>query len=312
MSRFRVVIAEDYESAVDRFANLADVVRLPSCDTTTLTNALADADALLVRTYAKVTDQILSAAPKLKVIGRGGVGLDNIDLDSAKKRGIVVVHTPAAATQSAAEHTVGLMLALERRLIENDRATRDGRFFDFRKQVRYRELAGLTLGVVGMGRIGSAVARIAHDGLGMKIIYNDIEPVGPFPSATTIEDKRTLYASADIISLHVPLTDRTKGMINAEALAQFGPQTTLINTSRGAVVDLTALADAIQSNQIAGAALDVFDPEPPPADHPILACPNVVVSAHTAARSAAALARMDDVVDDVIRVLTGQTPQFPG
>lgn len=312
MSRFRVVIAEDYESAVDRFADIADVIRLSSCDAATLTDALGGADALLVRTYAKVTDQILSAAPKLKVIGRGGVGLDNIDLDSARRRGIVVVHTPAAATQSAAEHTVGLMLALERRLIENDRATRDGRFAEFRKQVRYRELAGLTLGVVGMGRIGSAVARIARDGLGMRILYNDIKPVGPFPFATAIDDKRVLYASADVVTLHVPLTNQTKGLIDADALSCFRPETALINTSRGPVIDLTALANAIQSNQVAGAALDVFDPEPPPADHPILACPNVVVSAHTAARSAAALARMDDVVDDVIRVLTGQTPQFPG
>lgn len=310
MSRFRVVIAEDYGPAVDRLAAIADVVRLSSCDAATLIDALADADALLVRTYAKITDRILAAAPNLKVIGRGGVGLDNIDLDSARRRGIVVVHTPAAATRSAAEHTIALMLALERRLIDNDRAVRDGRFAEFRRQVRYRELPGLTLGVVGMGRIGATVAKIAHDGLGMKIVYNDIKTVGPFPFATAIDDKRVLYESADVVTLHVPLTSQTRGLIDAAALSCFRPENTLINTSRGAVVELVALAEALQSGRIAGAALDVFDPEPPPADHLILSSPNVLLTAHTAARSTAALARMDDVIDDVIRVLTGQAPRY--
>lgn len=311
MAQFRVVIAENYGRAVDRLREIADVMCLDSCDESAILKAVADADALLVRSYAIVNARVLDSAPHLKVIGRGGAGLDNIDVATAKRRGIVVVHTPAAATQSVAEHTLGMMLALERQWVESDRAVREGRFAEFRSRVRFRQLSDLTLGIVGMGRIGSAVAKTAHDGFKMNVVYNDILAVGPFSYATSIKQKSDLYEIADIVSLHVPLTDETRGLIDADALKHFRPTTTLINTSRGAVVDLVALAKALSEHRIAGAALDVFEQEPPPPSHPILNCPNVLLSPHAAARTANALARMDGVVDDVIRVLQGEKPHFP-
>ena len=307
----RVVIAEDYGNIADRFGQVADVTRLTTWDEAALIAAVKDADALLVRSNARVTARVLDAGPRLKVVGRGGAGLDNIDVEAAKQRGITVVHTPAAATRSVAEHAIALLLALQRHLIAGDGAVRAGRFAAMRRTLRFRELGGLTLGVVGMGRIGSTVARMAHAGFGMRVIYNDIRPVGPFSYADAVTDKRALFCRSDVVTLHVPLTSSTRGMIDKERLDQFRPDALLINTSRGAVVELDALAVSLNERRLGGAGLDVFDPEPPPADHPILACPFVVMSPHSAARSGEAMARMDDVVDDVIRVLRGAAPLGP-
>lgn len=307
-----VVVAEAYsESAMRRLHDAAHVVEVAGKDAAALRDAIENADALLVRTYVSVTDDLLSAAPRLRVVGRAGVGVDNIDVAAARRRGVVVVHTPAAATRSVAEHTVALMLALERKIQVGSQAVRNGDFRAAREKIRYRELGDLTLGIVGMGRIGSCVAGICAAGLGMRILYNDIADVGPFEFPARQCEKDELFATADVVTLHVPLTPLTRGLINAASLTGFKPTTTLINTARGAVVDLSALAAALNNGQLAGAALDVFDPEPPPLDHPILAAPNVVVTPHVASRSHAGLERMNDVVDDVIRVLNCESPQYP-
>lgn len=173
-----------------------------------------------------------------------------------------------------------------------------------------RELRGLTLGVVGMGRIGSAVARICGQGLGMRILYNDIRNIGPLPFPTTAAAKEALYRESDIVTMHVPLTDATRGMINAETLRLFRSSATLINTARGPVVSANALAEALGSGRLAGAALDVHDPEPPGEDHPLLRAPNVLLSPHIGARTRSGLSRMNDVVDDVIAVLEGRRPAY--
>jgi len=311
LTRPRIVIAEAYAAdAVGRLRAAGDVVEVIGATDSELRAALADAAALLVRTYVRVDAGLLDVAPQLRVIGRGGVGLDNIDVSAARARGVTVVYTPAASTRSVAEHTLALLLAVERRILAGDAAVRGGTFRQTRDATVFRELGDLTLGIVGMGRIGSAAARIAALGFGMRVVYTDVVPVGPFDFPATPVALARLLAESDVISLHVPLTRQTRGMIDAEALARCRSTAILLNTSRGAVVDSAALAEALTQGRLAGAGIDVFDAEPVPAGHPLRSAPNAVLSPHVAGRSAAALAHMNDVVDDVIRVLSGSPPRF--
>lgn len=311
MHRPRIVLAEAYSpDAVARLRAVGEVVDATDADALRLRALLADADALLVRTQTRVSDEMLAAAPRLRVIGRGGVGLDNVDVAAAHARGITVVYTPAASTRSVAEHTWALILAVERGIVRTDAAIRAGRYPEARASAVYRELGGLTLGVVGMGRIGSAVARMGALGFGLRVVYHDIAPVGPFDFPATALAQEALYAASDIVSLHVPLTPQTRGLIGAEALARFRPSTVLINTARGAIVDAAAVARALHGGALAGAGIDVFDEEPLPSDHPLLAAPNAVLTPHVAGRSGPALKRMNDVVDDVLGVLAGRPPKF--
>jgi phosphoglycerate dehydrogenase-like enzyme len=313
MSRgaWHILFADPFDDAtMTRAESAGRVTRLDSPDAATLRKAVKDCHALVVRTATSVTRDLIEAAPQLRVIGRGGVGLDNIDLEASAERGITVVYTPHAATDSVADLTLGLMLALLRDLPRCDRTVREGAWRNTRDALCVRELHECTVGIVGMGRIGRAVARRCRHGFGCRILYNDIVDVGWLEVAAERASKIDLYAAADIVSLHVPLTDATRNLIDAEALARFKPGVLLINTARGAVVDSGALADALNDGRLAGAGLDVLDVEPPPADHPLLTTPNCVLTPHVGARSACSLARMNDVIDDVIRVLHGETPQY--
>ncbi|MCH7525945.1 MAG: hydroxyacid dehydrogenase [Planctomycetes bacterium] len=308
----KIVVAEHIDdAALERLRDAGEVQLLDAGDESSLIRALADADALVVRSYTNVTASVIRAGKRLRVIGRGGVGLENIDLQAARAQGVTVVYTPAAATEAVAEHTVGLMLALERHLLTGDAMVRDHRFEQARSSLLSRDLRDCTLGVVGMGRIGTAVARICHAGLNMPILYNDIRDIDPLPFSAEAVDKDTLYAGSDVVTLHVPLTEQTRGLINSSALNRFKADATLINTARGAVVDAEALAEALRMGRLGGAAIDVFDPEPPPKDHPLLSSPSVLLSPHIAARTKAGLARMNDVVDDVVAVLEGRAPSYP-
>ena len=308
----KIVVAEKYsDSAMARLRACGEVVELESCDDSAIRAALADADALLVRTYTHVTSELLQSGPNLKVVGRAGVGVDNIDLIAAKDQGVIVVHTPAASTQSVAEHAVGLMIALEHRFIASDAALRDGMFVEHRNVAKWRELSECRLGIIGMGRIGSRVGRICAAGLGMDVVYNDIRAIEIEGFNADSVSLDALLETADLVSLHVPLTSQTRGLINAKRLAQMKPTSLLVNTSRGAVVDNVALASALRKSALAGAALDVFEEEPLPASHPLMSAPRTILTPHVAGRSAAALMRMNDVVDDVIAVLGGNPPRHP-
>ncbi len=307
-----ILVAEAFDaSAVARLERAGGVRCLAACDETTLLREVPQADALLVRTYARVTRAVIEAGARLKVIGRGGVGLDNIDLRAARERGVAVVYTPAAASDTVAEFTIGLILALERQLLRGDTMVRGGRFLEARGALVGRQLRGLTLGIVGLGRIGRRVGRIARLGLGMRVIYNDIVTIGDLDYDAVPVEKRRVWADSDVVSLHVPLTRLTRRLVNADVLKQFKATATLVNTSRGAVVDGAALAEALTAGTLAGAAVDVFEDEPPPPGHPLLSAPNVLLSPHVAARSDVGLARMNDVVDDVIAVLEGRSPSYP-
>ncbi len=264
-------------------------------------------DAVIVRSRTKITAEVLEAGkPRLKVVGRAGVGVDNIDLEAAKARGIKVVNAPQASTNAVAELAIGMMFALARRLTEADASMKRGEWL--KKQLTGTELHGKTLGVVGMGRIGSRVGALAK-ALGMEIIgYDPLIPAeeisrrGAQPVATLPE----LYAQADVITLHVPLTPQTRGMVNAEAFAQMKPGVIIICAARGGVIDEDALHEALESGQVGGAGLDVFATEPPGAS-PLVSHPRVVATPHIGAQTKEAQNRVaTDIATEVLAALDGQ------
>jgi len=242
--------------------------------------AVRDADALVVRSATDVNAKLIDAAQKLRVIGRAGVGVDNVDTDAATRKGIVVMNTPGANAIAVAEHTLGLMLSLARFIPRADQTTRAGKWE--KKSLQGTELRGKTLGIVGLGRVGIEVARRAKP-FGMKVIAYD-----PFVSQQLARDLEIelsgidpLYAVSDYISLHVGLTPQTQGMINAAALAKMKKGVRLVNCARGELIDDAALLQALNSGQVSGAALDVFTQEPPK-ESPLLTAPNVIATPHIA------------------------------
>jgi D-3-phosphoglycerate dehydrogenase / 2-oxoglutarate reductase len=245
-----------------------------------LASALPDADALIVRSAVNINGEVLRHAGKLRVIGRAGVGVDNIDLEAATKAGIAVMNTPGANAVAVAEHTLALMLALARFIPRADATTRAGKWE--KKSLQGTELRGKTLGIVGLGRIGMEVARRAK-AFEMKIIAHD--PFVATGVARELEiqlaDLDQVYAAADYLTLHVGLTPQTAGMINEQSIKKMKKNARLVNCARGELVDEPALAAALASKQVAGAALDVFTEEPPK-NSPLLALENVIMTPHIA------------------------------
>lgn len=297
--------------AEQRLAAAAQVIRAPTSDETTLIRLIGDCDALIVRTHTRVSRELLAAGRRLRVVGVAGVGTDLVDTAAAAALGIRVVNTPGAATEAVADLTLALILLLLRPVPRLAAAYQRGEFWVARDQPHGPELNELTVGIVGMGRIGSRVGRICAAGFGARVLYNDIVPVGPFDFPAESVDKPTLWARSDVVSLHVPLTDLTRHLINADVLARMRPSARLINTARGAVVDTMALTAALQQGRLAGAALDVTDPEPLPPDHPLFACDRCLLTPHVAARTPGGLRRMSGVVDDVLAVLSGTAGRSP-
>ena len=246
-----------------------------------LKKIIKDYDCLLVRSGTKVTKDIIEAADKLKVIGRAGVGLDNVDLGAASKRGIIVMNTPGGNTISTAEHAMSLILALSRNIPQADISTKQGKWE--RKKFMGVELYGKVLGIIGLGRIGSEVAKRAAS-FGMKIIAYD-----PFLSLDkakelSIEsvDIKDIFKKADYITVHTPLTGETKYIINKKAISQMKDDVRIINCARGGIVDEGAVVDGIKSGKIAGAAFDVYEKEPPK-ESPLVGCDKVILTPHLGA-----------------------------
>lgn len=305
------VFAEPYDpDAEGKVRAHGRVTVLSGGDAAELAEALADGDALLIRSKTRVTRKLLEAAPRLRAIGRAGVGLENIDLEAARQRRVAVVYTPGAATDAVADLTLGMMLSLVRRLPWYDAAVRAGRFQEARGTT-LRDMNELTVGIVGFGRIGRAVASRCSLGFGMRVLFNDIAPVdfSEFPAVAV--SKESLYAESDVVSLNVPLTDLTRGLIGAAALQRFKSGAILLNTSRGEVIDAGAVAEALREGRLAGAGIDVFSPEPPPEGDPLLSTPNTILTPHIGARTQRGLHNMNQVVDDVIRVIQGIPPLHP-
>jgi D-3-phosphoglycerate dehydrogenase len=274
---------------------------------------LAEADALVVRTYTKVDADLLNRAARLKVVGRGGVGLENIDVAECRRRGVQVVYTPDANTLAVGDFVFGYCLQLLRPWeFFRDQVYPSAEFKRIRNAVRGRQLDELTIGILGMGRVGRRVGHIAANGFGMRVMYNDLIDVrGSVSFPATAVDKPTLYREADILTIHVDMRPGNQHLVGREQIAMLKPTAVLINTSRGEVLDAGALADALRAKRIYGAAIDVFDPEPPGPDFPLLGLPNVLLTPHLAARTTTAMEHMSWVVRDVIEVLEGRKPQFP-
>ena len=289
----------------------ADVVEV-KYDDPTLPQHLARADGLAVRTYTKVNDALLAHAPRLRVVGRGGVGLENIDVAACRRRGVEVVFTPDANTLADADFVFGAMIRLLRPFAVVGAAMYPPEEFKrIRNTQRGRQLNELTLGILGMGRVGRRVGHIAANGFGMRVIYNDVVDVGPLPFAATPVDKSMLYRDSDVLSLHVDMRPGNEHLVGREQLAMLEPDAILINTSRGEVLDTDALAEAIRSKKLAGAMIDVYDPEPPAADFPLVGLPNVILTPHMAARTHTAIENMSWVVRDIVEVLEGRKPRYP-
>ena len=274
--------------------------------------ALAAADALLVRLF-KVDEGVLQRAPRLKVIAKHGVGLDNINLGQAAARDIPVLYTPEANANAVAEHAMALILALARQLGAAEAALRGG-CFAARIEFTGVEVSGRVLGIVGLGRIGRRVAHKAGVGLGMQVLGHDpyvaaADYDGPALLVDSLDD---LLGQVDFLTLHVPLTPETHHMLDAAQIEKLRPECRVINTSRGAVLDEVALAAALARGRIAGAAVDVFAQEPPLATHPLCAAPNALLTPHIAGMTDRASEQMAlDAAQGIVDVLQGRTPKYP-
>ena len=267
---------------------------------------IGDYDALAVRSETKVTAEIIAAANKLKIIGRAGVGVDNIDVEAATNRGILVVNSPEGNTLAAAELTVAMLLALARNIAPADQTLRGGKWD--RKKYMGSEVYGKTLGVVGLGKIGrEVVSRL--QAFGMSILGYDpyLKPEQAESLGIKLVDLDTLYKESDYITVHVPKTKETTGMINADKIALMKPTVRLINVARGGIMDEAAVAEAAKSGRIAGAAIDVFTTEPAPADNPLLGIPNVLTTPHLGASTEEAQVNVAiDIAEQIVDVLNGK------
>jgi D-3-phosphoglycerate dehydrogenase len=307
-AKWRVLVSDKLAEeglAVVRQAPDVEVVVKTGLTPEQLCAEIRGAHALLVRSATKVTAEVIESADSLMVIGRAGVGVDNIDVEAATRRGVVVCNSPEGNTAAAAEHTWALMLSVARSTPAADASVKAGEWK--RSAFMGIELLNKTLGVIGLGKIGSEVA-LRASAFGMKVIACD-----PFVSAERAErmgvrmvELDELLASSDFITIHVPLTRDTRGVIDAESLRKTRPGVCIINCSRGGVVDEVALAEAIRAGHVAGAGLDVFEKEPP-VGSPLLGLPNVVLTPHLGASTAEAQIKVAvDVSQQVLDVLHGR------
>ena len=322
MAGHKILLTEPVsKEGINLLKQHSEVVIAPDPSEDTLITFIKDADALLIRS-TRATGRLMEAAPKLKVIGRHGIGLDNIDLKTATRLGITVVHTPGANTNAVAEHVRWAMMHCARNFNRAERAFREGKFSSggslpgLVQKMGYAtvELSGKTLGLAGMGRVARRVAQLvkpfnmrvkAYDPL----VADDIFGTAGIERCSNLDE---VFQRADYVSLHVPYTAATHHLVGARELSLMKPSGYIINTSRGGIVDDNALLEALESGVIAGAALDVFEDEPPSADLPFFALENVLLTPHMAAMTDLALVNMAfDVARGIIDVLEERRPQFP-
>lgn len=271
---------------------VADVYVADNQDPNNYLDEMKDADALIVR-IAKCDGHAIENSPNLKVIGRTGVGYDSVDVKTATAHGIPVVITPGANNRSVAEHAVAMMFALSKNLVEAQQEMCKGNW-EIRGAKKAFELEGKTIGILGLGAIGRETAKIC-EGCGMKVAAYD-----PFLSKEQVEGYGAVYYEnyedllkvSDVVSIHVPLTDETKNMISKKQLTEMKKTALIINCSRGGIINETDLVEALKAGEIAGAGTDVFCSEPPKTDDPLLNCPNLIVSPHSAAQTREAVIKM--------------------
>ncbi len=311
-SKFKVLLYEPMHSkGIELLEEKCNLIYATSYEEEDLIGQAADVDAIILRANGSVSKAIIESSSKLKVIGRHGVGLDTVDLDTAKKCGVKVVYTPMANKESVAEHFVGLALMLAKKMRLADIALRDCQW-----QVRYEyigtELCAKTLGVLGFGRIGQQTARICKHGFNMSILYYDQID---YPEAETElnakrVDEKTLFSDADFISINMPLLPDTRHFVNAELLNLMKPSAFLINMARGPIWKEADVVKALKDKRIAGAGSDVYEIEPITPDNPLLKLDNFVGTPHMSAHTEEGMIRMSMVAKDVLAVLEGREPEF--
>lgn len=303
-------LIEEEKQILSKYADIKIADRI---DEQSLIEAAKDVDVILV-VYAKITEKIINSAPKLKGIVRYGIGVDNVDVQAASRRKIPVANVPDYCIGTVADHTFALLLALNRKVLLADKMLRTGKCARWTSpdlKLMGLDLEGKTLGLIGIGKIGSAVAKRAK-GFGMKVIAYD--PYVPKETAEalgiTLTDFETLLQTSDFISIHVPLTRETRGMIGEKELKRMKKTAYIINTARGPIIQEKALYQALKNGWIAGAALDVYEKEPPDSDNPLFELENVVLTPHIAYYTKEAIRRLEmSVVEEAIRILQGQLPK---
>ncbi len=304
-----LLLGEIHEDAMALLREKAEVRFATGLGEEDLIAQVGEVEGIVIRAEGDVNRRVLENAPRLKVVGRHGVGVDNVDLEAAAEHGIYVVNTPQAPVEPVAEHALGLMIVLSKHILRADKAARQGKW-DARFEYIGQSLRGKTLGIVGFGNIGRRLAELCQP-FYMTILYHDIleqEAEADRLRARWVALDELLRWS-DYVSLHTPLLPATWHLIGERELSLMKPTAYLINTSRGAVVDEAALLTALRGGKIAGAGLDVFDQEPTPADNPLFALPNVVLTPHMASHTEEALRDMAMVVKDIIAVLEGKEPE---
>lgn len=308
--RWRVLVPEPMDAVgPESIDDIADAVWYTEYDgAVEMRDDIDRFDAVVVRTF-EIDEALLDRADRLEVVAKHGAGLDNVDIDAATERGVVVCNTPDVNATSVAEHAVTLLLAVRKRVRVADADVRSGAW-DRTKYVTH-EIRGDTLGLFGCGNIGSRVTELAR-AFGIDVVFfdpylpADAEPAG----AACVDEKATLFERADAVSVHAPLTEETRGAISTPELDALGPGNILINTARGGVVDEDALADALADDTLAGAGLDVFESEPPDPDSPLFDFENVVATPHVAGVTVEALERMSRGAARNIRtVYEGRLPE---
>ena len=306
----KVLVADHIsEEGLKTLRNCAQVDVKTGLKPPEIISIIGDYEVLLVRSQTQVTADVIKAGKKLQVIGRAGVGVDNIDLDAATKQGIIVVNAPTGNTISAAEHTIALMLCLARYIPQANVSLKGGAWK--RNDFMGTEVRGKTLGIIGLGNVGSEVARRAR-GLEMKLLAYD-----PFVSVDYAKNLQVelvtlekVLKESDFITLHLPLTAQTKGMIGANELAMMKKSARIINCARGGMIDEQALANAVKEKKLAGAAVDVF-PKEPATESPLFAVDNVIVTPHLGATTTEAQALAATmVVEQIIDVINGRMPRY--
>ncbi len=296
----------------------ADVIRTDLTDPVSLCQLAAEAEGIVLRAPAKITKEVIDAAPKLAVISGAGVGLDNIDVSHATRKGIPVLYAPSVNSVSTAEHAIMLIMALSKKLVSFHSAMRSGDY-DSRTSLKSYQLQGKRAGLVGFGNIAKEAAKKLKTGLDMDVLvwvrqYDEnkhalVKKLGL--KVTT--DLDYLFKTSDFISMHIPFNSLTKGIINKHFFQQMKPTAYLINTARGGIINQDDLYTVLREGTIAGAALDVFDPEPPPKDLPLLSLPNVIVTPHVGGTTVECnLIMATTVAKNVLKVLAGEKPEYIG
>ena len=298
----------EIESEVLRAAGVEPLVA-PDTSEETLASLASEADIIMF-CFAQVTAAVLDAATKCTVASRYGIGVDNIDIPRATELGIVVTNVPDYCIDEVTDHALGMILALNRRFVPHDRTVKSGGWSDVVLNQPMHRTRGATLGIMGFGRIGRALADKAR-GFGMSLVaYDPLLDPGQTIDGVEILEFHDVLARSDFISVHTPLTPETEGMIGADELAKMKAGSIIVNCARGGIIQEQALADALASGHLAGAGLDVLEPAPPPGDHPLMSADNVIITPHTAFFSQASTAELERrTAEEAVRVLNGGMPE---